>query len=709
MPPAMLDFDLQFSNGADGYVVRLVNSPRGSLPAQRFTLPFSQAELTAFVDQLLYSPNRQSALFQGMVKLFGSQLYDALFAGELRVSLGRCVDEARDKGIPLRIKLRLHEAPELAGLPWEFLYHVGRDSFLVLDSGIPLVHSLELAEAVEPILVSPPLRILAVISNPAGLGPALDVEAEWRLLQESIADLLGQGRVVVERLPTPTLPALQRALSSHEIHILHFVGHGLFEEGESEGAGGQGMLIFEDERGEAALVEAERLGRLLANARSLRLALLNACEGARTAFDDPFAGVAQTLLRQGIPAAIAMQFPISDEASLTFSHEFYASLADGHPLDRALTSARVAIYTRHGGSEWATPRLFMHAADGVLWRLQDDTAGELAQASADATRTGRGLTTLAALIQTPAVRDAVIAFQTDLEAASQQIDLLAALKEMHDHLHNVEFQCYRIIEQEMARFPADDLAVDNLLDNELTLQDLVEKVRQSAGRAVLAQEASGWIGDLAEARRLLRAALETQDPQSLRGSVRLLRRLLTKEPSRINERLNRTAGSLRLGPIESALAAVAEQLATVQASVDPQALRQLNEGVEALGRLAQTLAQTVSDHNLWQTLDIELRRVDAVLVHDLDELIFTWPDVQRMAQALRRNVSAPWAETLAREEEQLDGALQAQNLALVRRCFYRFRRQAGIRFYQVDAELKNLCGEVARIATPLDSILRILG
>jgi hypothetical protein len=707
MPPAMLDFDLHISNGADGYVVRLVNSPRGSLPAQHLTLPFSEAELSSFVEQLLYSPNRQSGLFQGMVKLFGSQLYEALFAGELRVSLGRCLDEARDKGIPLRIKLRLHEAPELAGLPWEFLYHAGRDSFLVLDSGTPLVHSLELAEAVEPIVISPPLRILAVISNPAGLGPALDVEAEWRLLQESLADLRGQGRVVVERLATPTLPALQRALSGQEIHILHFVGHGLFEEGA--GAGGQGLLIFEDERGEAALVEAERLGRLLANARSLRLALLNACEGARTAFDDPFAGVAQTLLRQGIPAVIAMQFPIGDRAALTFSHEFYASLADGHGLDRALTSARVAIYTRHGGSEWATPRLFMHAADGVLWRLQEETASELAQASADATRTGRGLTTLAALMQKPAVRDAVVAFQTDLEAAGQQIDLLAGLKEMHDHLHNVEFQCYRIIEQEIARFPADDLAVENLLDNELTLQDLVEKVRQSAGRAGLAQEAHTWIDDLAEARRLLRTALETQDPQSLRGSVRLLRRLLTKEPSRINERLNRTAGSLRLGPIESALTAVAEQLATVQASVDPQALRQLNEGVEALGRLAQTLAQTVSDHNLWQTLDIELRRVDAVLVHDLDELIFTWPDVRRMAQALRRDISAPWAETLAREEAQLDGALQAQNLALVRRCFYRFRRQAGIRFYQVDAELKNLCGEVARIATPLDSILRILG
>ncbi|MBX2998646.1 MAG: CHAT domain-containing protein [Caldilineaceae bacterium] len=701
MSSTMLDFDLQFSASADGYSVRLVNSSRGSLPGQPFVLPFSQAEMTAFVDQLLVAPNRQSSLFQGRVKSFGGKLYDALFTGELRVSLGRCLDEARAQGVPLRIKLRLHEAPELAALPWEFLYHASRDKFLVLDMDTPLVHSLELAEAVSPIAIAPPLRILAIFSNPPGAGPPLNVEAEWQILQESLADL-GQ-RVVVERLAAPTLPALQRALSRQEPHILHFVGHGLFE----DEAGG-GMLLFEDERGDPALVEAERLGRLLANVRNLRLAVLNACEGGRTSASDPFAGVAQTLLRQGIPAVIAMQFPISDTASLTFSHEFYASLADGHPLDRALTGARLAIYTRHGSSEWATPRLFMHAADGVLWRM-DETAQRVEEASADADRTRAGLNALAALMQKPIVRDAVVAFQTDLEATGQQIELLAGLKDLHDHLHNVEFQCYRMIEGEMARFPADDLAVENLLDNELTLQDLVEKVRQSADRAVLSQDTRAWINDLAEARRLLRAALQGKDPQSLAGCMRLLRRILTKEPSRINERLNRTAGSLRLGPIESTLTIVAEQLTTVEASVDPEALRQLAAGVEALGRLAQTLAQTVRDHNLWQNLDVELRRVDAVLVHDLDELIFSWPDVRRMAADLRRDTVAPWAETLAREEEQLDAALQSLNLALVRRCFFRFRRQAGIRFYQVDAELKNLCGEVARIAAPLDSILRLLG
>jgi predicted Zn-dependent peptidase len=58
----------------------------------------------------------------------------------------------------------------------------------------------------------------------------------------------------------------------------------------------------------------------------------------------------------------------------------------------------------------------------------------------------------------------------------------------------------------------------------------------------------------------------------------------------------------------------------VEASVDPEEMRQLIDGVEALNRLAQTLTQSVYDHNRWQNLDVELRRVDAVLVHDMERV-----------------------------------------------------------------------------------------
>lgn len=748
MPPGLLNFELHIApEGPDAYSVRLVDSPRGSLPAQPFELPFSWEDVNDFVGQLLQSANRSSRLFQATVKQFGELLFDALFAGELRVLLGRCRDEAERTGQPLAVRLRLHETPELAGLPWELLYDAGRDIFLAQDSRTPVIHSLELGRSA----LAPPaaqiLRILVVLSNPSDverwqLDP-LDVEGEWQRVQQSLRPLTDKRRVEVIKLETATLTALQRALSRQECHILHFVGHGIFGDPTKEDERGRGFLLFEDDNGESDLVEAERLARLLHNSPTLRLTLLNACEGARTALDDPYAGVAQTLLHQGLPAVIAMQFPISDRAGLAFASEFYASLADGHAIDAALTSARLSLYTQQMGSEWATPRLFLQSPDGLLWQLtepastqeqiaepvagqqttfsqpnwqpqtviQNFYAGGQEKAREDAAQADRGLTALAGLMQSAEVRSAVVAFQTDLQAAGQQIELLASLKELHDHLHNVEFQCYRVILQQAARFPADDVAVDTLTDNRLTLHDLTTQVLAAIQRPVLAGEALGWSADLTEADRALQAALAQSDGVQLRRCVQLLNRLLTREPSRINERLNRTAGSLRLEQIEGALTAIREQLTSAQAAsgLDGKQLEIFGQGVTALGRLRATLAQTVESHSRWQSLDVELRRVDAVLVHDLDDLTFTWPDVRHICQGLRGEGSADWAVALGQEEEQLDQALQAADPAQVRRHFYRFRRQAGLRFYAVDTDLKNLCGELATIAAPLDSVLRLLG
>ena len=329
----------------------------------------------------------------------------------------------------------------------------------------------------------------------------------------------------------------------------------------------------------------------------------------------------------------------------------------------------------------------------------------------DAIQTSLGLMALASLMQVPEVRDDAVAFRTGFEAAGQQIDLLVSLKELHDHLHNVEFRFYRAIQDDAVRFLDDEDAMDRLTLNELDLRDLVGKVQITTQHPVLRSEDTGWSTDLAEAVRLLQEALEQRQSAPLRRSVQLLKRLLTREPSRINERLNRTAGMLRLEQIENALNAVGGRLTGAQAEggLDSERLVQFGQGVQALGRLRVTLAQALQSHSRWQSLDVELRRVDAVLVHDLDDLIFTWPDVRRLSGLLRGDNSESWTTALSQEEEQLGKALAAENPALVRRHFYRFRRQAGLRFYQVDAELKQLCGELAIIAAPLDSVLRLLG
>ena len=99
--------------------------------------------------------------------------------------------------------------------------------------------------------------------------------------------------------------------------------------------------------------------------------MLNSCEGARTTLTDPYAGVATTLVQLGVPAVVAMQFEISDEAAILFAEELYTNLIGRQdPIDAAVAEARKAIYIELGTIEWATPVLFMGDVDVELFRFE---------------------------------------------------------------------------------------------------------------------------------------------------------------------------------------------------------------------------------------------------------------------------------------------------------------------------------------------------
>lgn len=364
--PDYLDFDLELTTETDGsYTARVLNSPKGeaSVPV---TIPVTGTELENVILKLgrtrsgvrsLDSPQAQLA------RSFGTRLFDSVFAGEVGTTLRRSLDEAEDAGKGLRIRLHLSDVPTLADVPWEYLYSTGLGRFLVLSGDTPLVRYLDLPREVPPLTVTPPLRILLVVSGPSDLA-ALDYEQEVARMTSALAELIEGGFIIVDPLAKPTLAELRRALRRREYHVLHFIGHGGFDT-----AAGDGVLAFEDDAGRAHLVRGADLGTLLHDHRTLRLAVLNACEGARQSPADPFSGVAQSLVRQGLPAVVAMQFEITDNAALIFGEEFYACVADGYPIDAALTQARMAIFASDNDVEWGTPVLYLRARDGRIFAI----------------------------------------------------------------------------------------------------------------------------------------------------------------------------------------------------------------------------------------------------------------------------------------------------------------------------------------------------
>jgi hypothetical protein len=320
---------------------------------------------------------------------------------------------------------------------------------------------------------------------------------------------------------------------------------------------------------------------------------------------------------------------------------------------------------------------------------------------------GAGMEALGELIKSSdAVRAAVVAFRTDFEAATGQVDVLADYKDLHDLLHQLQFQCCNLIVQVAGRFPDDEQVVEQLLDYQLTLENILSQLRAVLTRAPQTQPESAWIDDIAAAQADLKAALDESSADKLKKVTWRLNRLLATQPTRITARLNAAARALRLPSLLEALAQARDFLLSQAADKDK--LDQFQTGVDALAKLNDQLNTLVNDHESWQTVDVELRRIEALIEKDLMELQMSWPDVKTQAAPLYASRTDDWAVALITDVAALDEALAADNPVKVKRAFRSYRRRASDRFYRVDFELKVLAGELRQIGEPLTAILKMI-
>lgn len=365
-----LDFELEIQSGSGrDYPVVVLHSPAGEARATMH-FPFDQIALESRLDKLqialLRSGGRRRRILSAeerAVQEFGQTLFDALFTGEIRTRYDVSREHAEGEGRGLRLKLRI-QVPELTALPWELLYDPRSADFLVLSRNTPLVRYVELPRSIRALQVAPPLRILGLVASPKNLDD-LDVAGERDRVERAVAGLRARGMVDLEWLESQTWRDLQGAMRGGPWHVLHFVGHGGFDVNADEG-----VIALTGEDGCADYFHASQFGRLLADHRSLRLVLLNACETARSGNRDVFSSTASILMQRGIPAVLAMQYEITDRAAIEFARAFYEALADGSAIDGAVSEARKAISLKAASAvEWCTPVLHMRTPDGILFDL----------------------------------------------------------------------------------------------------------------------------------------------------------------------------------------------------------------------------------------------------------------------------------------------------------------------------------------------------
>jgi len=281
---------------------------------------------------------------------YGGVLFEALFPGTVR----RLWDEARagTKGT-----LELVFTPGLdwiADKPWELAWDASRRRFLADDA--ILVRDVFGAPPAAAASLAPgrgPLHVLVALAEPKDAAP-VGARKETAAIRAALAPLVRSGHVRLEVLASATPSGLHKKLSVGGVDVLHFVGHGAFDEKEKSGS-----LFLVDARGRALAVDTDRVLRLLSG-RGLKLVVLNACETGRGGRTDFLRGVAPALLAGGVPAVLANQYKVLDSSATAFARHLYWALAKGHTLGAAAREARVAVSYAKGAEpmDWAVPVLY---------------------------------------------------------------------------------------------------------------------------------------------------------------------------------------------------------------------------------------------------------------------------------------------------------------------------------------------------------------
>ena len=369
MDRALDDFHLRFerAGGDDWRVLALCTSMEASdtAPMNLAALPPAltrlwQASLPLQRDLAVDTASASQSLQQ-----LGETLFRAAFGGGVEICLRAGLDHARRRGRGLRIWIHARGRPELESLPWEILYDPRGGRFLAQSEDAPVVRYLEDHEPLKRAKVEGPLRILIPTAQPVDRN-RLEAERELNEITEALAERVKLGDAELEHLGSATLAQLRLRLErgGAPCHVLHFICHAGFDAALQDGA-----MVIENGRGGSSVVDARHLGPVLLDHDPLQLLVLNACDGARmsrTVVDDASAGLAQALMRNRIPAVIAMQSRVSNSAAIAFAKHFYAALATGCGVDVALSRCRRAMYLDSHEVEWGAPVLYLRSARAPL-------------------------------------------------------------------------------------------------------------------------------------------------------------------------------------------------------------------------------------------------------------------------------------------------------------------------------------------------------
>lgn len=284
---------------------------------------------------------------------FGRQLFEALIHDQVR-DMFRTLEGQNGAGFNVHLVLDL-QPQSLQRLPWECMWDPYLGRFISLQGNTHLIRKLQKPQGCAAPQASPGYSNLVIaIANPHKK-PPLNPQRERDLIDLAVGEL-HQGGLLNRHFIQGSQNEMRAALSAVP-DIFHFVGHGGLNDADVPG------LYLEDTSADYVFVTAAELENEYFTPppgvdRRVHLVILSACQTSETPLTEGYSSLAHRLLSQ-VDTVLAMQYPIGLDNLTDFNTGLYHALANGVPLETAVSAARRKIITdRPGGlRDWIAPVL----------------------------------------------------------------------------------------------------------------------------------------------------------------------------------------------------------------------------------------------------------------------------------------------------------------------------------------------------------------
>lgn len=322
-----------------------------------------------------------------------------------------------------------------------------------------------------------------------------------------------------------------------------------------------------------------------------------------------------------------------------------------------------------------------------------------------------GVSALDRLRNDPAVRARLSEAAVDLKSISANLTLLAAYKNLHDVLHDVQLRIYPQIVDEIGSMADNPDSGLSLTIHARDLSTLAAKAKDLAAGfpdAGLAGPEKTWSAGLdALATQLYAAGNEDKQPQA-KVALMQLKQLLRFHPTRLNNSLVSAARQIPIGKLIETMKVAAATLA----DTDPER-QSLADAVTALEALMRDIQFQVEEHEAWQLVESNLWVSEEALQRDdqlaADEISALWPMLTSQVEAIWAKTPGAWMDDLKRFAEDFGTACpipaSSPFAREARRAFKRYVYLSRVQFYVVDRALQSRCVDVATLSQPLRALI----